>query len=157
LSGPPEDGIQNKPLLVKIAPDLTTGEIEAIVDICLRLEIAGVIATNTTVNREGLRTAEPERFGAGGLGGKPLQKRSNDIISSIYRRSKGKLPIIGVGGVFTGEDAFEKIAAGACLVQAYTGLIYGGPSFARDVNAGLSKILQAKGFSGIDEAIGCSV
>ena len=93
----------------------------------------GIIATNTTVGRDGLSTDKKliESIGAGGLSGKPLQKRSDEVISKIYKYSGGKLPIIGVGGVFTAEDAFEKIAAGACLVQAYTGFVYGGPSFAR--------------------------
>jgi len=142
-----------KPLLVKIAPDLTEGDIEAIVDICLSLEIEGIIATNTTISRAGLVT-DVQNIGAGGLSGKPLQKRSNEVISKIYRYSNGKLPIVGVGGVFTAQDAFEKIAAGACLVQAYTGFIYSGVTFARDVNAGLSRILREKGFESVDEAVG---
>jgi dihydroorotate dehydrogenase len=141
------------PLLVKIAPDLTESEIEAIVDICVSKEISGIIATNTTIRREGL-VSDTREIGAGGLSGKPLQKRSNEVISKIFKYSGGKLPIIGVGGVFSAEDAFEKIAAGACLVQAYTGFIYGGPSFARDINAGLERILRDKGFKTIDEAVG---
>jgi len=91
------------------------------------------------------------------LSGKPLASRSNEIISKIFRYSKGQLPVIGVGGIFDATDAFEKIAAGACLVQAYTGFIYGGPSFANDINSGLSVILKEKGFSHLDEAIGSSV
>lgn len=148
--------LRSLPLLVKIAPDLTEGEIEAIVDICLRLGISGVIATNTTVSRESLRTEAGliENIGAGGLSGKPLQKRSNEVISKIFKYSGGKLPVIGVGGIFTAEDAFEKIAAGACLVQAYTGFIYHGPSFASDINAGLAKILEKRGFNKIDDAVG---
>jgi dihydroorotate dehydrogenase len=144
-----------KPLLVKIAPDVTEGEIEAIVDICLALEISGIIATNTTVGRDGLLT-DTRDMGAGGLSGKPLQKRSDEVISKIYKYSGGKLSIVGVGGVFTAQDAFEKIAAGACLAQAYTGFIYGGPSFASDINAGLERILKEKGFETIDEAVGAA-
>jgi dihydroorotate dehydrogenase len=143
-----------KPLLVKIAPDLSDGEIEAIVDISTYLNLAGIIATNTTVKRDDLKTSNPEKFGAGGLSGKPLRKKSNEIISKIYRYSKGKIPIIGVGGVFTAEDAFEKIAAGACLIQSYTGFVYHGITFARDVNIGLVKILREKGFDNLNEAIG---
>ncbi len=143
-----------KPLLLKIAPDLTEGEIESIVDICIRFEIAGIIATNTTTSREGLVSEGLDRFGAGGLSGRPLMKRSNEVISAIYRRSGRKLPIIGVGGVFNGEDAFEKIAAGASLVQAYTGFVYGGPTFASNVNLRLVEILREQGFSDIDAAIG---
>ena len=91
---------------------------------------------------------------AGGLSGRPLRAKSTEVIETIYRYSNGKLPIIGVGGIFTAEDAFEKIAAGASLVQAYTGFVYGGPTFARDVNKGLAEILKEKGFSTVDEAVG---
>ena len=143
-----------KPLLVKIAPDLSDGEIEAIVDVSLNLNLAGIIATNTTIERDNLKTPNFGNFGAGGLSGKPLRKKSNEIISKIYRHSKGKIPIVGVGGIFTAEDAFEKIAAGACLIQSYTGFVYQGITFARDVNAGLAKILREKGFDNLDEAIG---
>ncbi|CAN5497000.1 MAG: quinone-dependent dihydroorotate dehydrogenase [Pyrinomonadaceae bacterium] len=148
-----------KPLLIKIAPDLSYGETEQIVDICLRLEIAGIIATNTTVRRENLETGSTtlDKIGDGGLSGKPLATMSNYVISNLYTLSKGKLPVIGVGGIFTAEDAFEKIAAGACLLQAYTGFIYYGPSFARDINFGLSDILKAKGFGDINSAIGSSL
>jgi dihydroorotate dehydrogenase len=158
LGKPSEDGTQNlKPILVKIAPDLSDGEIEAAVDICLRHKIAGIIATNTTTSREGLKTKDPASFGAGGLSGKPLAKRSNQVISTIYRYSKGRLPIIGVGGISTAEDAFEKIAAGASLLQAYTGFIYGGPSFAGAVNEGLAELLKKRGFDCLNDAIGSSV
>ena len=156
--GPPKGGTPiRKPLLVKIAPDLSEAEIEVIVDIALRHELAGIIATNTTISRDGLKTANADRFGAGGLSGRPLTRRSTDVISAIYRHSKGKLPIIGVGGIFTAEDAFEKIAAGASLLQAYTGFIYGGPSFANDINAGLAAILKERDFKSLDEAVGAGV
>ena len=143
-----------KPLLVKIAPDLSEAEIEAIVDLALRYELSGIIAINTTVSRDGVKARNIERFGAGGLSGKPLANRSTDVISTIYRHSKGKLPIIGVGGIFNAEDAFEKIAAGASLVQAYTGFVYCGPSFAQDVNIGLAAILKQRGFATLDQAVG---
>lgn len=150
-------GKKIKPLLVKIAPDLAENEIEEIVDICRKLNLAGIIATNTTINRENLSTEKEriEEIGNGGLSGKPVAKRSNEVISKIYKYSEGKLPIIGVGGVFTAEDAFEKIACGASLVQAYTGFIYQGFSFAKDINSGLAKILKEKGFKNLDEAVGC--
>jgi dihydroorotate dehydrogenase len=156
---PSKDGTQNTPLLVKIAPDLSEAEIEAIVDICLRLELSGMIAVNTTVSREGLKTApgEIEKIGPGGLSGLPLQKCSNEVISAIYRYSKGKLPVIGVGGIFTAEDAFEKICAGACLLQGYTGFIYQGFGFAHDINSGLVRILKEKGFNSLDEAVGSNI
>lgn len=145
-----------KPLLVKIAPDLSDEEIETIVDICQQFGIAGMIATNTTIKREGLKTANTllDKIGAGGLSGKPLGEMSNHVISKIYKFSEGKLPIIGVGGIFTAQDAFEKIAAGACLLQSYTGFVYSGPLFARDVNIGLANILKEKGFENLDAAVG---
>ena len=157
---PPEGGTPNtaasnaKPLLVKIAPDLTEAEIEMIVDTCLRLHVSGIIATNTTISRDGLKTANADELGFGGLSGKPLARRSNEIIRMIFRNSKGRLPIIGVGGIFSGKDAFEKIAAGACLIQAYTGFIYHGPSFAGDINVGLATLIKERGFANLDEAIG---
>jgi dihydroorotate dehydrogenase len=143
-----------KPLFVKIAPDLSENEIEAVVDISIKLNLSGIIATNTTVKRENLKTKIDE---IGGLSGKPLQNISNEVIQKIYKYSKGKLPIIGVGGIFTAEDAFAKIASGACLLQAYTGFIYQGFTFARDINFGLKKILKERGFNNLDEAIGTKI
>lgn len=149
----------SKPLLVKIAPDLSDAEIEAVTDVCLRLKLSGIIATNTTISRDNLQTSktEIEKIGAGGLSGKPLTKRSTEVISKIYKYSNGKLPIIGVGGIFTAEDAFEKLAAGASLLQAYTGFVYQGFTFARDINFGLAKILREKGFNSLDDAVGINV
>lgn len=143
--------LTHKPLLVKIAPDLSVGEIEAIVDIALRLNLSGIIATNTTVSRQNLKTNIDQ---TGGLSGAPVREKSNEVIREIYKYSKGKLPIIGVGGVFTGADAFEKIACGASLVQAYTGFIYQGIAFARNVNAELAQTLKDKGFKNLNDAIG---
>jgi dihydroorotate dehydrogenase len=154
----PEGRTQNlKPVLVKIAPDLNENEIESIVDICLRHGIGGIIATNTTISRENLKTTGVERLGPGGLSGRPITHRSNEVISSVFRYSKGKLPIIGVGGIFTPEDAFAKIAAGASLLQAYTSFVYSGPAFARTVNEGLLNILTAKSFPDLNAAVGSSV
>ncbi len=143
-----------KPLLVKVAPDLSETEIEAAVDICMRHGVSGIIATNTTISRDGLKTPGVVQLGAGGLSGRPLTARSTEVISTVHKYSKGKLPVVGVGGVFTAEDAFDKIAAGACLVQAYTGFVYGGPTFARDLNAGLAELLHKRGFANLDEAVG---
>jgi dihydroorotate dehydrogenase len=128
----------SKPLLVKVAPDLSEAAIEAMVDISSSNHIAGIIATNTTTSREGLITKEPARYGNGGLSGKPLAQRANEVIATIHRHSKGGLPIIGVGGIFSAKDAFEKVAAGASLLQAYTGFIYRGPQFAQEVNENLA-------------------
>ncbi len=146
----------SKPLLVKIAPDLSESEIEAITDISLKLNLAGIIATNTTVGRNNLQTSSLKiaKIGAGGLSGKPINEISNEVIKQIYKYSKGKLPIIGVGGIFTAEDAFQKIASGASLLQAYTGFVYQGFTFARDINCGLAWILKKKGFRHLDDVIG---
>jgi dihydroorotate dehydrogenase len=148
-----------KPLLVKIAPDLTEAEIESIVEVAISEPIAGIIATNTTVRREGLQTSQAEiaACGEGGLSGAPLRGRANEVIALIYRMTRGKLPIIGVGGVFTAADAWEKICAGAGLIQLYTGFIYQGPGVARRINEGLAEILQREGFRSLDEAVGSRV
>ena len=145
------------PLLVKIAPDLSERELELIVETITRANISGIIATNTTTSRDGLRTP-PEKIsacGAGGLSGAPLHERSTEVIATLYRLTNGTVPIIGVGGVFTAADAWDKISAGACLVQLYTGLIYQGIGIARDINDGLAVILKQHGFSTLDEAVGC--
>lgn len=146
-----------KPLLVKIAPDLGPDDVNRIVAVCLERSVFGIIATNTTVRRANLKTRNVARFGDGGLSGRPLAPLSNEVIASVYRYSNGRLPIVGVGGIFTPEDAFEKIAAGASLLQAYTGFVYKGISFARDINLGLAKILKERGFSSLDEAVGSGV
>jgi dihydroorotate dehydrogenase len=148
------DELGRKPLLVKIAPDLNSADIEGIARLCVRYKVDGIIATNTTVSREGLKTADPERFGPGGLSGAPLAARSTEVISRIYRTTGADLTIIGVGGVFTGDDVFKKIAAGASLVQAYTGFVYGGPGFAAAVLHRLAQIVDERGFSSLDEAVG---
>ncbi len=159
---PNQEGLEtrpqnSKPLLVKIAPDLEESEIEMIVDTCLRHGIHGIIATNTTSGREGLTGPAVEKIGAGGLSGKPLADRSNHVISSVFKYSKGKLSIIGVGGIFTADDAFQKILAGASLLQAYTGFVYSGVSFARTMNEGLLQILKTKGFAKLNDAVGSAV
>jgi len=148
-----------KPLLLKIAPDLAEAEIESIVNVALANSIAGIIATNTTVARAGLQTRREhvDACGEGGLSGAPLRERSNGVIALIYRLTRGALPVIGVGGVFTAEDAWEKICAGASLIQLYTGFIYEGPNVARRINEGLAGILKREGMSSLDEAIACRV
>ena len=112
------------PLLVKIAPDLDTTEIEAIVDVARRVRIAGIIATNTTTSRANLQTRNSavENCGEGGLSGAPLRQRSTDVIKTLYQLTKGQTTIIGVGGIFTAEDAWEKISAGASLLQTLHGI-----------------------------------
>ena len=123
-----------KPLLVKIAPDLNDNEIAEIVAACRGCGVSGMIATNTTTSRESLITPDVERFGAGGVSGLPLRKMSDSVISRIRSISEASIPVIGVGGIFSGEDALEKLAAGASLVQTYTGFVYTGPNFPKLVN-----------------------
>lgn len=145
------------PLLVKLSPDLESKDLETIVDVMERLEIDGVIATNTTVNRDRLRT-DPKLIaacGEGGLSGAPLRKRSTRIIAELYRLTGGRIPLIGVGGIFDAEDAWEKISAGASLVQLYTGFIYEGPGIANRINEGLLRIMAREGFANLDAAVGC--
>jgi dihydroorotate dehydrogenase len=148
---------QPVPLLVKIAPDLSEQELESIVEIAERADVSGIIATNTTTSRSGLLTASENvaACGEGGLSGAPLRTRSTEVIASLYRLTRGRMTIIGVGGIFTAEDAWEKISAGASLVQLYTGLIYQGIGIARDINDGLAEILHRQGIRSLDEAIGC--
>jgi dihydroorotate dehydrogenase len=125
-----------KPILLKIAPDLTNEQLDDIVDIVLETKIAGLVATNTTIERKGL-SYDPkfiESIGNGGLSGKPLTERSTEVIRYIYNKSQGQFPIIGVGGIHTAEDAKEKLDAGASLVQVYTGFIYEGPGIVRNIN-----------------------
>lgn len=144
------------PLLVKIAPDLTDEDLASIVKTAIEARLSGIIATNTTTSREGLQSSDRaiEACGAGGLSGRPLTKRSTDMIAKIYRVAGPKLTVIGVGGIFTAQDAWDKICAGASLVQTYTGMIYEGAGIARQINAGLAELLVQHGFRSLDEAVG---
>ena len=125
-----------KPILLKIAPDLSKEQLDEIVEIVLLTKIDGLIATNTTIERSNLLTpkAEVEKMGAGGLSGKPLTKRSTEVIRYLSTKSKQAFPIIAAGGIHSAEDAFEKLEAGASLVQLYTGFIYEGPALIRKIN-----------------------
>lgn len=125
-----------KPVLLKIAPDLTTSQLDDIVEILLETKTDGVIATNTTISREGLATpaGELNAIGNGGLSGKPLRDRSTEVIKYLREKLGPAYPIIGVGGIMTAEDAVEKINAGADLVQIYTGFIYEGPAIVKKIN-----------------------
>jgi len=145
------------PLLVKVAPDLNRSELQAIIELVHRHGIAGIIATNTTVDRSNLRTPvnAVRSYGEGGLSGAPLRKRSTSMIATLFRLSGGSTPLVGVGGIFSAEDAWEKICAGASLVQVYTGFIYEGPHIAHRINRGLEELLTREGFHSLDEAVGC--
>ena len=128
---------KQKPILLKIAPDLTNEQLLDIIDIVNETKIAGVIATNTTISREGLQSENKTEMG--GLSGKPLTKRATEVIRFLSENSNKSFPIIGVGGIHTAEDALEKLEAGASLVQLYTGFIYEGPQLIKDINKALLK------------------
>lgn len=125
-----------KPILLKIAPDLSDSQLDDIIDIVKTTGIAGVIATNTTISREGLTTPTEviEKIGAGGLSGKPLTKRSTEVIRYLKQKSGNAFPVIGVGGIHSASDALEKLEAGADLIQLYTGFIYEGPALIKRIN-----------------------
>ena len=144
------------PLLVKLSPDIERNDLDAIVNVIDRLRVDGIVATNTTVSRDNLRT-DPRRVaacGEGGLSGRPLASRSTKMIAQLYELTAGRIPLIGVGWIFNAEDAWEKISAGASLVQLYTGFIYQGPNIVREINEGLSRILAREGFKSLDAAVG---
>lgn len=130
-----------KPILLKIAPDLTNLQLDDIIEIVRFTKIDGVIATNTTIGRDDLKTDSKllMQNGAGGISGKPLAKRSTEVIRYLHDNSKGEFPIIGVGGIHSAEDALEKLAAGASLIQLYTGFIYEGPGIVRKINEAILK------------------
>jgi dihydroorotate dehydrogenase len=137
------------PLLVKISPDLTDAELDDLLDVLVSCGVDGVIATNTTVSREGVSPRYAKV--SGGLSGAPLRARATHIIRHIARRTEGKLPIIGVGGIASAEDALEKIRAGASLVQVYTGLVYAGPALVRNINSGLARACEREGVRNVSE------
>lgn len=132
---------KTKPILLKIAPDVNETQLDDIIEIVKETKIAGIVATNTTITRDGLSYTQEEvdSVGAGGLSGKPLNKKSTEVIRYIHTKSNGSIPIIGVGGIMTVEDALEKLDAGASLVQIYTGFIYGGPGLVKNINKALIK------------------
>lgn len=142
-----------KPLLVKIAPDLTFEAIDEVLSVCIEHDVDGIIATNTTLSREGLSAPIEEM---GGMSGAPLKKRATEVIAYIHKKTP-ILPIIGVGGIFTAEDVYEKIKAGASLVQIYTGFIYGGPFTVKDMANGLAELLKKDGFTNVKQAVGIGI
>ena len=147
-----------KPLLIKIAPDLTTEAIDDVLDLTTAHSLAGIVATNPTITRPKTDDAQCEKIYSetGGLSGTPLRQRSTEVIAHIFKHTEGKLPIIGVGGIFSADDAWEKITAGASLVQVYTGLIYKGPSIAGDIVRGLKARMEKEGVRQFAELIGKS-
>jgi dihydroorotate dehydrogenase len=145
-------GDGGKPVLVKIAPDLNDDDLAFSLETIIACGVSGVIATNTTIGRDGLRN--PLAKESGGLSGKPLRRKATEMIRRIYSLTEGKLPIIGCGGIFTAEDAYEKIRAGASLVEVYTALIYKGPAINREIHRDLRALLKRDGFRSISEAVG---
>lgn len=140
------------PVFLKIAPDLDTGELGEIADVALASGLDGIIATNTTLSRDGLTS--PQKGEAGGLSGAPLFDKSTHVLAQLSHLTDGKLPLIGVGGISSAVDAYAKICAGASAVQLYSALVYHGLSLAGDIARGLEPLLDADGFTNISQAIG---
>ncbi len=142
----------SKSVLVKISPDVSDAELEYMVETIRQSGAAGIIATNTTLSRDGLTHNHAGE--TGGLSGRPLTERSTEIISRVYRQTEGRLPIIGCGGIFSSEDAYDKIKAGSSLVEIYTSFIYEGPQITRRLHNGIRELMQRDGFAHISEAVG---
>lgn len=160
LSQLQQENQSQKPLLVKIAPDLEWKEIESVLALAQTHRLAGIIATNTTIRRDHLKTQTIAATGqsvnaeAGGISGAPVRDRATEVIRFIYQQTQGSLPIIGVGGIFTAEDAWEKLTAGASLLQVYTGWIYEGPWMVQRILTGLVQKLETQGLKHLSEAVG---
>ena len=151
--------VERKAILLKIAPDLGDGQLEDIVSTVKETKLAGLIATNTTISRDGLSTPDSriEEIGNGGLSGLPLTKRSRNIVSRAFKLADGAFPVVGVGGIMNGDDAWEMICAGASLVQIYTGFIYGGPSIVKEINRTILRRLTELNLDSVSDAVGRSV
>ncbi|MBZ9750813.1 quinone-dependent dihydroorotate dehydrogenase [Deinococcus sp. HMF7604] len=140
------------PVLVKLAPDLHPADFEASVDAVVNAGAAGLIVSNTTLARDGL--SHPAQREAGGLSGRPLTARATALVRAAFRQTQGRVPIVGVGGIFTPQDAYDKIRAGASLVEVYSALIYRGPGLVRELNAGLAELLRRDGLRTVEDAVG---
>ena len=151
-----EASVASKPVLVKVAPDLSFEALDEIVEVAMRRRIAGLVATNTTVTRPASEDASAQKAFSetGGLSGRPLSAHSTEVIRHLFRQTSGALPVIGVGGIFNADDAWEKIAAGATLIQIYTGLVYEGPLIAKAIVNGLREKLAHAGMVHLHEAVG---
>jgi dihydroorotate dehydrogenase len=149
-------GGRRVPLLVKIAPDLADDDIDAIADLAVELGLDGIIATNTTVGRDHLDSepAEIEAAGPGGLSGPPLQQRALPVLRRLRARAGDRLTLVAAGGIENADDAWERIQAGATLVQAYTGFVYGGPLWPHNVQAGLARRARESGVTSVQQAVG---
>ncbi len=147
------------PILVKVAPDLSLEALDEIVDLAGARKLAGIVATNTTISRPDSQNADVRRVYSetGGLSGRPLGARSTEVIRHLFRQTSGKIPVIGVGGILSPADAWEKIASGASLIQVYTGLVYEGPGIVKSIVNGLFERMEALGISHLKDAVGCEV
>ncbi len=144
------------PVLVKIAPDLSDSDIDDIADLAVELGLAGIVATNTTVSRDGLITPGVDELGAGGISGPPVARRAAEVLRRLYGRVGDRLALISVGGIETADDAWDRITAGASLLQGYTGFIYGGLFWTRSVHRGIAARLRADGYRSLAEAVGAA-
>lgn len=151
-----EENVSRKPIMVKICPDRSPSQIDDVIEVVKNEKIDGIIATNTTLSQEALKTKRIAKEW-GGLSGRPLSGMSTKVIRYIYRRTDGSIPIIGVGGIFNADDAYEKIRAGASLVQIYTGMVYEGPNMMRSVKRKLLKYLERDKCESLRDAVGKSV
>ncbi|MGD9620846.1 MAG: quinone-dependent dihydroorotate dehydrogenase [Mycolicibacterium sp.] len=142
------------PVLVKIAPDLADGDIDDIADLAVQLGLAGIVATNTTVSRAGLATPGVSEMGPGGISGPPLARRSAQVLRRLYRRVGNRLVLVSVGGIETPQDAWERIVSGASLLQGYTGFVYGGGLWAKNIHDGIALRLRENGFNSLADAVG---
>jgi dihydroorotate dehydrogenase len=148
----------SKPIFIKVAPDLALEALDEILELAERRQVDGIVATNTTITRPQTDCAEIQKIYAetGGLSGLPLKASSTEMIRHIFRRTEGKIPIIGVGGIFNAADAWQKITAGASLIQVYTGMVYEGPGISRGINTGLLQYLQRAGMRDLRQAVGAT-
>jgi dihydroorotate dehydrogenase len=142
------------PVLVKIAPDLSDADIDEIAYLAVELGLAGIVATNTTVSREGLATPRVDQLGPGGISGPPVARRSAEVLRRLYERVGDRLVLISVGGIETADDAWDRITAGASLLQGYTGFVYGGGLWAKHIHDDIARRLHEGGFSSLADAVG---
>ncbi|GED97831.1 hypothetical protein nbrc107697_18700 [Gordonia crocea] len=149
-------GATDRPVLVKIAPDLADEDVDIVADLAVEAGLAGIVATNTTIARDGLRSsgADVSRAGDGGLSGPPVAARSLEVLRRLYARVGDRLVLVSAGGIEDADDAWERICAGATLLQGYTGFIYGGPLYANRIHAGLAARVRGSGFASLGEAVG---
>ena len=133
--------LKPKPILLKISPDLTTEQVDDVIDLAMEIKLDGLVVSNTTISRDQLQTSnlKLQTIGAGGLSGLPVQQRSTELVKYIHQKTNGQIPIIASGGIFNGDDAKDKIDAGASLVQVWTGFIYEGPAIVKNISKIISK------------------